>query len=266
MSAVSPDIVVFPDRSALARSAATRFVAIAQSAIRARGKFTVALSGGSTPRDLFTLLATQEFASQIDWSRTHLFWGDERGVPPDHPDSNFKMANDTLISRVPVPAENVHRIHAEIAPEDAAREYAETIRKFWDTERISPQSPLTKGDTGDRIPAFDLVLLGLGPDAHTASLFPHTPALHETARWVVAQYVDKLKTDRITFTPPLINAAKNILFLVAGADKANAVQAVWRGKYSPDEFPAQLIQPTKGIVVWLLDQAASANLDVKSEK
>lgn len=266
MSAGSPDVVVFPDRSALARNAATRFIAIAQSSIRERNKFSVALSGGSTPRDLYVLLATQEFSSQVDWARVHLFWGDERCVPPEHPDSNFKMANDTLISRVPIPATNAHRIHGEIAPEEAAREYEGTLRKFWVIEEIPPQSPLTQGDKADGMPTLDLVLLGLGTDAHTASLFPHTPALHETARWVAAQYIDKLKAYRITFTPPLINAAKNILFLVAGADKAEAVQAVLGGKYSPDDYPPQLIQPKQGHVAWLLDQAASANLAVKSQK
>jgi len=281
VSRSSPDIVVFPDRAALARNAATRFIAIAQDAMRARtlsssasltvnsveGKFSVALSGGSTPRDLFTLLATQEFSSQVDWSRVHLFWGDERCVPPDHPDSNFKMANDALISRVPIPAENVHRVRAEIAPEDAAREYEETIRAFLDGDergetRIKQEN--SRKSASIRVPVFDLVLLGLGSNAHTASLFPHTPVLGETSRWVAAQYVDTLNTYRITFTPPLINAAKNILFLVAGADKANAVYAVLRGNYSPDEYPAQLIQPTQGKVTWLLDQAANEKLTARN--
>ena len=274
MSAPSPGLVVFPDRTALAHSAARRFVAIAQDAIRTRGKFSAALSGGSTPRDLFTFLATHEFSSQVDWSRAHLFWSDERSVPPDHPDSNFQMARTALISHVPIPAENVHRIRAEIAPEDAAREYEETLREFFtpspaepgrdanthrpdeDPSRSKDPHGMTRGGVG----AFDLILLGLGPDAHTASLFPHTPALRETSRWVTAQYIEKLMTHRITFTPLLINAAINILFLVAGADKADAVHAVLRGTYSPEDFPAQLIQPTRGSVMWLLDQAASRKL------
>jgi 6-phosphogluconolactonase len=204
---------------------------------------------------LYTLLATQEFSAQIDWARVHLFWSDERAVPPDHPDSNFKMANDALISRVPIPAENVHRIRAEIAPEDAASEYEQALSGFFSLAREAEW-----GGRGEGIPAFDLILLGLGPDAHTASLFPHTPLLRETGRWVAAQYVEQLKTNRISFTPPLINAAKNILFLVAGADKADAVHAVLRGTHRPADFPAQLVQPTNGRVVWLLDEEASQEL------
>lgn len=257
---MTPEILVAQDRVALARDAAARFVSIAHDAIRAHGKFSVALSGGTSPRDLFLLLATQEFSSQVDWSHVYFFWGDERCVPPDHPDSNFKMANDALISRVPIPAENVHRIRAEIAPDDAAREYEALLRRFFSLQRIQSISSVVES------PRFDLVLLGLGTDAHTASLFPHTPVLRETGRWVAAPYVDKLKTYRITFTPPLINASKNILFLVAGADKAPAVHAVLRGERFPDDYPAQLIQPTNGKIVWLVDQAASANLEVKSQK
>lgn len=258
------EIVLLPDRAALAREASTRFVALSQDAISARGIFSLALSGGSTPRDLYALLATHEFSTQVDWSRIHLFWGDERAVLPDHPDSNFKMANETLISRVPIPAENVHRIHTEIATDAAASEYENTLRRFFfpshDVRDHNPNRGTERRGMGEGPPQFDLILLGLGPDAHTASLFPHTPVLRETTRWVAAQYVEKLKTNRITFTPPLINAAETILFLVAGADKADAVRAVLHGDYSPDDFPAQLIHPTHGKLAWLLDQDASAKL------
>ncbi len=259
------EIVVLADRAALTREAASRFVLIANQAIAARGRFAVALSGGSTPRDLYQLLATREFSSQLDWSRVHLFWGDERSVPPDHPDSNFRMANEALISRVPIPQSNVHRIYAELNPDAAAREYERTLEKFFTFNTPSPLSRGRDGE-GDRQaqPRFDLILLGLGEDAHTASLFPRTPALQETTRWVTANYIEKLKMYRITLSPPILNAAENIVFLVAGADKAKAVFAVLRGAYRPDDFPAKLVQPTNGHAVWLLDQAASAKLGAKS--
>ncbi len=250
------EIHILPDREALAREAASRFVLIARQAIAARGRLAVALSGGSTPRDLYQLLATSEFSSQIDWSRAHLFWGDERAVPPDDPASNFRMANEALISRVPIPQHNVHRIRAELKPEDAAREYEQILY-----DDILGGTIL---QTENGVGRLDLILLGIGEDAHTASLFPRTHALRETVRWVAANYVEKLKAYRITLTPPILNAAANIWFLVAGADKANAVHAVLRSDYRPDEFPAQLVQPTNGQVVWLLDQAASGKLEAKS--
>lgn len=254
-----PEIVVLPDRAALAREAASRFVFIAHQAVAGRGRFAVALSGGSTPRDLYQLLATIEFSWRVDWHRTHLFWGDERAVPPDHPDSNFRMANEALISRLPIPSGNVHRIRAELSPEDAALEYEQTLRGFF------PPSPEKRERAGLRkLPCFDLILLGIGEDAHTASLFPHTTALRETDRWVAANYVEKLKADRITLTPPVLNAAANIIFLVAGTDKASALDAILRGERRPDEYPAQLVQPTNGRLVWLLDKAASAKLETEN--
>ncbi len=216
----------------------------------------MALAGGATPRDLYQLLATPEFSSQIDWRRTHLFWGDERAVPPNDPDSNFRMANEALISRVAIPHENVHRISAEMSPDIAARDYEQTLANFFLPDNLSPL--LTEKDQAQ--PRFDLILLGLGEDAHTASLFPHSAALHETKRWVVSNYVEKLETYRITLTPPVLNSAANVLFLVAGAEKADAVHAVLRGERHPEEFPAQLVQPIDGRVVWLLDQQASAKL------
>lgn len=243
----SPEIIVLADRSALARQAATRFVALARGAMDARGKFSVALAGGSTPRELYALLATPEFASQVDWTRAHFFWGDERAVPPDHPASNYRMANETLLAHVPVPAENIQRIRAELDPAEAAREYEREMQKFFTQAK----------NEGHGFPAFDLILLGLGANGHTASLFPHTPVLRETQRWVAAAYIDKVQMWRITLTAPSINAAKNILWLVAGADKAATVRAVLRGAYRPDDLPAQLIQPAPGRAVWLLDQAAA---------
>ena len=250
ISRSNPTIVILPDRAALARDAARRFVTLARKALTARGRFAVALAGGSTPRDLYTLLATPEFATQVDWTRVHFFWGDERAVPPDHPDNNYRMAREALLSKISVPDPNVHRIHAELGPDDAAHEYESELRNFFQFQ--NPPAYL---------PSFDLILLGLGTDGHTASLFPHTRVLDETERWVAAVFVEKLGTHRITLTVPVINAAKNIVWLVAGADKADIVRAVLRGEHQPNDLPAQRIQPVNGNVVWLLDQAASIKLN-----
>jgi 6-phosphogluconolactonase len=251
------EIRVFPDRPALVREAASRFVLIANESLAAHGRFGVALAGGTTPRGLYELLATREFSSQIDWRRAHLFWGDERAVPPYHPDSNFRMANEALIKRIQIPHENVHRISAELPPDDAAKNYELVLGNFF--LRNTPFPLLRRGERRVH-PRFDLILLGLGEDAHTASLFPRTAALHETKRWVMSNYVEKLKSNRITLTPPVLNASANLLFLVTGADKANAVHAVLRGGRHPEDFPAQLVQPSKGNVLWLLDQEAGARL------
>lgn len=241
------ELIQVPDRAALARHAAERFASLAQQAVATHGRFSVALSGGSTPRDLYRLLASPEFVSRIPWTQMHIFWGDERGVPPEDPESNYRMAYASLLSRVPIPAANVHRILAERGAEKAAEDYARTLREWFNP----------KGETW---PCFDLILLGLGENGHTASLFPHTPVLHESKRWVIGYYVDEVKLDRITLTAPLINAAENILFLVSGEEKAATVRAVLREVYRPDDLPAQLIQPTTGHLVWLLDSAAAAYL------
>ncbi len=234
---MKPEIVVLPDPPALAREATDRFVALSRSAIATQGRFAVALSGGSTPRLLYERLVTEP----IEWQRVHVFWGDERCVPPDHPDSNYGMARRTLLSRVEIPVQNIHRLKGELDPPEAARQYEVELRAFFGTQ-----------------PRFDLILLGLGNDAHTASLFPQTPALHEQQRWVVAQHVDKLQADRLTLTPPLLNQAANIIFLIAGSEKAAALQSVWHAPYNPDQFPAQIVMPTTGRVIWLVDQAANA--------
>lgn len=242
-----PALVRVEDRSALARNAAQRFVYAARMAIEAHDRFSVALSGGSTPRELYALLATPEFASQVDWERVHLFWGDERAVPPDDPQSNFRMVEQTLLTHVPVPPEQVHRITGEKAPAQAARAYAEELRAFFEPE------------TG-QMPRFDLILLGLGENGHTASLFPHTAVLSNATDWVAAEYVSAVGMNRITLTAPVINASENILFLVAGAEKANVVRDVLRGEFRPQDLPSQLIEPTDGSLVWLLDRAAAAQL------
>jgi 6-phosphogluconolactonase len=253
-------IVIAPNRTALARTAAEQFVTLARQCISAQGRFSVALSGGSTPRDLFTLLATPEFAAQIDWEHVHLFWGDERAVSPNDPSSNFKMTNDTLISHVPIPLPNVHRMKGELPANDAAKEYEAELREFFQpqrTQRKEISSSMLSVSSVASYPRFDLILLGLGANGHTASLFPHTQVLHETQRWVAAEYIDEVKMNRITLTAPVINAASNILWLVAGADKAQTVYDVLHGAYRPEELPAQLIKPTSGTMMWLFDQEAS---------
>jgi 6-phosphogluconolactonase len=261
-----PELVIVSDRSALARAAAERFVSLARQSIEARGRFVAALSGGSTPRELYALLATPEFANQVDLAHVHFFWGEERAVPPDHADSNFKMANDALFSRVPVPPPNVHRIHGELPPNDAAREYEQTLRQFFQLDADergqtqAKENPRSSAREAVRVASFDLILLGLGANGHTASLFPHTQVLRETSCWVAAEYIAEVKMDRITLTVPIINAAANILWLVAGEDKAQIIRQVLHGEYRPDDLPAQLIQPAKGSMTWLLDANAAAQL------
>jgi 6-phosphogluconolactonase len=247
------DLRVFPDGADLARAAAEEFARRAEEAIRARGRFSIALSGGSTPRHLFALLAdpAEPYRDRIDWRAVHVFWGDERHVPPDHPESNFRMARETLLDRVAVPAENVHRIRGE--EPDAARAaalYEEELRAFF------------RG-----APRFDLVLLGLGADAHTASLFPGTSAVRERERWVAAPWVEKLGTFRITLTPAVLHRAAAVIFLVQGEEKAGALRAVLAGERDPDRFPAQAVQPRhsqNGEILWLVDRAAASGLDERA--
>ncbi|HXB55620.1 MAG TPA: 6-phosphogluconolactonase [Vicinamibacteria bacterium] len=242
------EIRVVEDGAELARAGADEFRGRALEAVAAGGAFRVVLSGGSTPRSLFSLLAGEPYRAQLPWDAIHFFWGDERPVPPDHPDSNYGMARETLLSRVPVPPANVHRIPGE--EEDAgaaAAAYERTLKGFF---RL----------TGEERPRFDLVYLGLGPDGHTASLFPGTKALHEERRLVVANWVGKLYTHRITLTAPVLNAAALVVFLVAGADKAVPLKAVLEGPREPDQLPAQLVRPEGGRLVWLVDRSAAARL------
>lgn len=236
----------------LYRHAAGEFLRLANKAVQARGVFHVALSGGSTPRELFTLLATDEtFKQAMPWSQIQFWWSDERHVPPDDPESNFKMANDAMLSRAPVPPENIHRIRSEEPDaESAARAYEQELRtrfKIGATE----------------IPTFDLVMLGMGPEGHTASLFPGTRALGETSRLVVANWVGKFYTWRITFTARLINRARTVLLLVAGTDKALPLKGALEGPVEPLQMPVQSIQPASGDLIWMLDAAAAADLDNK---
>jgi 6-phosphogluconolactonase len=234
--------LILPDATAVAQAAVDRFVALARSAIAANGQFTVALSGGSTPKAMFARLIDQP----VDWAHVHVFWGDERCVSPEDADSNYRMACEALLNHVPIPDDNVHRMQGEINPTQAASNYTAELRAMFGRVEW---------------PRFDLILLGLGTDAHTASLFPGTGAIHEEQRWVVGHFVEKLKTYRLTLTPPVINHAENVIFLVAGADKADALQSVLSpALLDPDRFPAQIVQPVAGTLTWLIDQAAAAEL------
>lgn len=236
------------DAAALARAAAELFIETARAAIAARGRFSVALSGGSTPRALYHLLAGSEYHDRVDWSRTWVFFGDERCVPPTNAESNYRMAREALLFHVPVPATQVFRMRGEAAdPDAAARLYEINLRRAF---------ALAPGE----LPRFDLILLGMGPDGHTASLFPHTEALRVQDRLVVANWVEKLSATRLTLTLPAINHAALVVFLVAGADKAETLAAVLQGSPQPEELPSQQVAPPDGRVVWLVDQAAAAQL------
>ena len=226
-------IEVFDNSEELALAAAEYFVAQCPE--------TVALSGGSTPKLMYQVLADQ-FHDQVAWSNIQFFWSDERHVPPNHPDSNFRMAHEALLSHVPVATDNVHRVHSENPdPAAAASEYEQTIIKV----------------TKQTLPRLDLILLGLGTDGHTASIFPDSEVLHETNRLVAAPYVEKLKTYRLTMTLPLLNNGASIVFLVSGAEKAEIVKSVLQGGH---EYPAQAVKPTQGELIWMLDKDAASKL------
>ena len=248
-------IEVHPDTAHLNRAAAERFVHLAQAATATQGSFAVALSGGSTPTGMYGLLATPEFADRVDWARIHVFWGDERSVAPDHVDSNYRMACDSLLRHVPLAEENIHRIPAELEPEQAATSYEEVLRRVFTGDL--PKRVKLGEDMG---PSFDLILLGMGEDGHTASLFPAGQAIREEQHWVVADYVAKLAAWRITLTPAVINAAAHVVFLVAGNSKSKMLQQVLQGPFQPGVVSAQAVYPTSGQLLWLVDTAAGALL------
>lgn len=241
----------FADRNELFHAAAEQVCRIGRLSIETTGRFSLVLSGGSTPRGLYELLPEHPYRSQIDWSKTEFFWGDERAVPPDDARSNYRMAREAMLDKLGVSAERVHRIQAERPDLDqVARDYEDEV------ETVLGRIP----GVGRRPPHFNLFLLGMGEDGHTASLFPHTAALHERERWVVSHSVPQLAAHRITMTPPLINAAHFIIFLVAGESKATVLADVLQGRRDPDRYPAQLIHPLTGEVRWYVDRPASACL------
>jgi 6-phosphogluconolactonase len=248
-SRANVDVHVVADATQLAAEGAHFFAQRAAEAIARRGAFRVALSGGSTPRALYQRLATLKGTDgAIDWSRVHLFFGDERHVPPDHADSNYRMVKEALLTHAPIPGANVHRIKTEMPDAgDAASNYEQAIRNEF---HIQP----------GEWPRFDLVLLGMGPDGHTASLFPDTPVLYERSRIAAAVWVVSMQTWRVTLTPPVLNRARHVLFLVSGAEKAATLHAVLEGPPEPDRLPAQLIAPSDGLVHWYVDTAAAAQL------
>jgi 6-phosphogluconolactonase len=238
------NIRVAPDVAALARQAADTIQDVASTAISQAGRFSIALSGGSTPKTLFELLAA-EYKQKIDWSNSHIFWSDERCVPPDDADSNYKMARETLLDHISLPASNIYRIKGELDPAEGASQYEQTLHTYFH----------------DQLPRFDIILLGMGDDGHTASLFPGTEALNERQRWVIPNHVATVKqTWRITFTVPVINNAANVMFLIAGTGKAARLKQVIQGAYTLNELPSQLIKPTNGNLIWAVDHAAASLL------
>jgi 6-phosphogluconolactonase len=239
------EVRILKDGPTIAQRAANKFVALAQSAVRERGTFSVALAGGSTPKLLYTLLATDpHLRGKLPWDKMQLFFGDERHAGPEDAQSNFKMASESMITKVPVNPEHVHRMMGEyLDAEKAALEYEEVLRTQFHLQ-------------GAELPRFDLVLAGMGDEGHTLSLFPGTKALHAQGRTVVRNWVGKLFTDRITITAPVARHAAVILFMVTGKEKAPALKAVLEGPYEPEQLPAQLLQPGNGELLWLVDQAA----------
>jgi 6-phosphogluconolactonase len=245
------DVVVLPSADALAEAVAERFVARAEAAIRATERLVVALAGGSTPARTYALLASPRFAARVDWSRVHVFWGDERCVPPDDPASNYRMTRETLLDHVPIPPSQVHRLRGEDAPPHAAAAYELEVRRALATLEGPPVTGPGR--------CFDLVLLGMGDNGHTASLFPGLTAVREASRWVVAEHVAEVSAWRLTLTPPVINTAAEVVFAVSGAAKAPMLRRVLDGPRQPDALPAQAIAPRNG-PTWLVDAAAAAEL------
>lgn len=247
------ELVRLASAAEVAKEGATRFADLATAAIGAAGRFTVALSGGSTPKDIHKTLAAPPYRDAIDWSKVYIFFGDERCVPPDDADSNYRMARETLLSQVPIPAENIFRMRGEANPAEAAEEYAGQLHDFFKLAQPG-------GATPESYPRLDLIFLGMGPDGHTASLFPGTAALQERNKSVTSNYVPKLDTRRLTLTAPAINRAANIIFLIAGEAKAPALKEVLEGEYQPQIYPSQLIRPSQGKLTFLVDEAAAAQL------
>ncbi len=241
-------IKVFDDKAQLAREAAALIINLADQAVQERGRFSIALSGGSTPQALFRLLVSQPYRAQLPWQKMHFFWGDERLVPPGDAGSNYFHAANILLNHVPVPAENIHRVLGELPAETTVLDYAHQLHKFAGKQRLWPR--------------FDLVLLGLGSDGHTASLFPGSPAVDDpqvAVKAVTANYEDR-PSQRLTLTPNVFNDARHLLFLVTGANKAEAVAAVLEGPVDWQQWPAQRIQPLDGTVTWFVDEPASGNI------
>jgi 6-phosphogluconolactonase len=234
---------IFESASEVARAAANRFVELARAAIDERGRFSVALAGGSTPKRAYELLASDEYKDHLDWSKVHIFFGDERCVPPDDAESNYRMANEAMLSRLPIPPQNIHRMQGAGDAVANARLYEDELRTYFNDASW---------------PSFDLILLGMGEDGHTASLFPGSPALNEQLSWVAANWAEKFNTFRITLTALAINHAAHAVFLVTGENKAERLAQVLTGEREPERLPSQLINPLNGSLEWFVDKPASA--------
>lgn len=239
---------IFEDKAQLSKEAAQLFVQKAQEAVQQNGRFTVALTGGSSPVQLYNLLAQQPFLEQVPWQQTYVFWGDERWVPLSDDRSNARMAMEAFLNKVPVPSKQIYPMWEEdVEPEEFAKKYEQLLQSHF----------------GQQAPQFDLILLGMGDDGHTASLFPGTEVLQEQSRWVLAYYLEPQSMYRITLTVPLINQAKTICFLTFGDNKAPALLEVLEGERNPEQYPSQLIQPKDGDVHWFVDEAAASRLEKK---
>lgn len=240
MANMNKNIHVYPNKEKLVTATAEYVADSIEKAIQKSGLCNVALSGGNTPGGVYSMLAASPYRDRVDWSRLHLFWGDERMVPPEHQDSNFRMVQETLLNHVKIPGDNIHRIRGESEPPKAAEEYAALLHDHFKTD----------------LPEFDIILLGLGEDGHTASIFPETDAVEECERHAVAVYVSRLNSWRVTLTLPVINAAREILFLVSGKSKSEIIQRIMSIKQPAKELPATMVNPQNGELHWMLDSEA----------
>lgn len=246
------DLRILTTPQELFQAAAEEVIHAAVEAVAERGRFTIALSGGSTPKNLYTLIAANA-SSSLPWNQMFVFWGDERHVPPNDPDSNYRMARETILSKVSIPVANIFPVPTENPDATAVAEaYEQTVRKFF-------------GLRPGEFPRFDLILLGMGPDGHTASLFPETAGLQEKSRIVLANWVEKLKTSRITFTLPVLNAARIVAFLVSGTDKAATLREVLEGSAPGEKYPSKLVRPAQGKLIWFVDRAAASELTTAAQ-
>ncbi len=237
-------VLVLPDPEVLSHRAASIFIELACSSIDAKGRFIVAISGGTTPKRLFDLLGTL-YSNNVEWVKVEFFWADERCVPKEHDESNFRGAYSAMLSRVPVAESNIHRIKGELEPEEGARQYENEIRKCFGKSSL---------------PVFDLILLGIGEDGHTASLFPGSKSLEESERLAIPVYVERLKSWRVTLTLPVLNNARHTLFLATGSNKTDVLAEVFEKRNSESLLPAGLIRPVHGDITWLVDKEAAAKL------
>lgn len=245
-------VTIYPAKAELVEAAADRFLETVRRSLDGRGGCFIALAGGSTPRDLYARLAVRSREAGQCWDGVHLFWGDERAVAPDSPQSNYRMVKESLLDQIDIPPTNVHRIRGEVSAEQAAAEYAQVIQRTVPKGRSTVAGPP---------PRFDLVLLGVGEDGHTASLFAGTPVLEERLKYVSAVYVDKLQSWRITLTYPILNRSRQVVFLVSGSSKAGVIGRISALKAPSKEFPASLVQPEDGKLFWMLDQQAAQFID-----